>query len=229
MSKGSVLVIEDDPKMQRLLSSQLEMREYQVRAVGNGTEALAVVAEEVPDLVLLDITLPGMNGLEVCRQIREWSSVPIILVTAADMPQTKVSALELGADDYLTKPFHMGELIARVRAVLRRANASSAKPAPIIEVDDIAIDLTAREVRRGKEIIHLTKIEFDLLREMVYHADKVLTYEHLLNAVWGTGYEDVRPVHVHICNLRRKLEQGPTGPRHIIAVPGIGYRFRLRD
>jgi len=228
MSEGRVLVVEDDPQMQRLMESQLTMRGYSVQVVTGGQEALLAAAEQEPDLILLDITLPGMDGLDVCRQLREWSSVPVILVTAADTPQTKIKALELGGDDYLTKPFHMGELVARMRAVLRRT-LPAVPGNPILEVDALRIDLMRREVRCNGELVHLTKIEFDLLRELVTQADKVLTYAHLLETIWGPGYHDIRPVHVHICNLRRKLEPGPTGPRHILAIPGVGYRFRWRD
>jgi two-component system, OmpR family, KDP operon response regulator KdpE len=224
-----ILVVDDDPQIQRMLRSQLSARGYDVRLVDNGPDALLAVADEEPHLVLLDITMPGMDGLEVCRQLREWSSVPIILLTAADVPQTKIAGLDLGADDYLTKPFHMGELLARVRAVLRRAEARGTSPTHVMTVDDLSIDLARHEVRRGEEQVHLTKTEFDLLRELVTHADKVLTYSHLLDTVWGPAYDDVHLVHVHVGNLRRKIERGPTGPRHIIAVPGVGYRFRLRD
>jgi two-component system KDP operon response regulator KdpE len=152
-----------------------------------------------------------------------------VLLTAADAPQTKMSALDLGADDYLTKPFHMGELLARVRAVLRRTAASTAPPSPVVRVGALTIDLARREVTRGEESIKLTKTEFELLRELVTHADKVLTYRHLLDAVWGQEYDDIHYVHVHVGNLRRKLEGGPTGPRLILSVPGVGYRFRSAD
>jgi two-component system KDP operon response regulator KdpE len=223
-----ILVVDDDPQIQRMLRSQLSARGYNVCVVGNGADALLAVANEEPHIVLLDITMPEMDGLEVCRQLREWSSVPILLLTAADTAQTKIAALDLGADDYLTKPFHMGELLARIRAVLRRAVPAERAPS-VYTVDDLTIDLARREVRRGEEEIRLTRTEFDLLRELVTHADRVLTYNHLLNAVWDPAYEDIHLVHVHVGNLRRKLERGPTGPRHIIAVPGVGYRFRIGD
>ena len=229
MSAGKVLVVEDDPRMQKLLRSQLEMRGYQVQVVDDGPAALAAVADSEPDLALLDIGLATLDGLEVCRELREWSSVPIILVTATDAPDAKIKGLEYGADDYLTKPFHMGELVARMRAVLRRVHAERVSVPPLVEVDGLRIDARLREVRRQGETLHLTKTEFDLLWELVSHAGKVLTYDYLLNAIWGAGASDTRPIHVHICNLRRKLEQGPTAPRHILAVPGIGYRFRLSD
>ena len=229
MSSARVLVVEDDPRMQRLLSSQLAIRNYEVRVVADGPAALAVVAEEEPDLILLDIGLGDLDGLEVCKQLRQWSSVPIILVTAKDMPETKIRGLEEGADDYLTKPFHMGELVARMKAVLRRSTTERSSTPPVLQIEDLHIDALRREVRRNSEPIRLTKMEFDLLWELVSHVDKVLTYEHLMNAVWGSDASDIRPVHVHICNLRRKLEQGPTSPRHILAVSGIGYRFRIPE
>jgi two-component system KDP operon response regulator KdpE len=153
----------------------------------------------------------------------------VLLLTAADTPQTKITALDLGADDYLTKPFHTGELLARVRALLRRAVATRETSPGVVTVGEIVIDLARREVRRGDTEIHLTKTEFELLREMVIHADKVLTYGHLLNAVWGPVHDDTRLVRVHVGNLRRKIELGPTGTRTIVAVPGVGYRFRLGD
>jgi two-component system KDP operon response regulator KdpE len=221
-----ILVVDDDPQIQRMLRSQLSARGYEVRVVGNGADALVAVADEEPHLVLLDITMPEMDGLEVCRQIRQWSTVPILLLTAADTAQTKITALDLGADDYLTKPFHMGELLARIRALLRRA-VPGERPPSLYIVDDLTIDLARREVHRGEDEIHLTRTEFDLLSELVTHVDRVLTYSHLLNAVWGPAYDDVHLVHVHVGNLRRKLERGPTSPRHIIAVPGVGYRFRV--
>ena len=229
MPKTRLLVVDDDPQIQRMLRSQLAARDYEVLVVSTGPAALSSVAEFEPHLVLLDITMPGMDGLEVCRQLREWSAVPVILLTAADAPQTKMTALDLGADDYLTKPFHMGELLARVRAVLRRTAASTVPPSPVVRVSGLIIDLARREVQRDEEPVKLTKTEFELLRELVTHADKVLTYRHLLNAVWGPEYDDIHYVHVHVGNLRRKLEGGPTGPRLILSVPGVGYRFRSAD
>lgn len=229
MSANKILVVEDDARMQKLLRSQLEMRGFRVQVVDDGPAALAEVADSEPDMVLLDIGLATLDGLEVCRELREWSAVPIILVTATDAPEAKIKGLEYGADDYLTKPFHMGELVARIQAVLRRVHAERVSTSPIVQVDGLKIDARRREVWRQNEQLHLTKTEFDLLWELVSHAGKVLTYDYLLNAIWGPGASDTRPIHVHICNLRRKLEQGPTSPRHILAVPGVGYRFRLND
>jgi two-component system, OmpR family, response regulator MtrA len=229
MSNPRILVVEDDPSMQRLLSTQLLARGYDVVVAYDGKQALRAFGDGSIHLVLLDITLPDINGLEVCRRIRALSAVPIILVTAADLPETKVTALDLGADDYLTKPFHTEEMVARIRAVLRRTASSAVNDLECFEIGDLTIDLGQHKVSRGTEDTHLTKIEFALLRELVTHANQVLTYERLLETIWGPGYSDIRAVHVHISNLRHKIEQGPTGPRYILAMPGVGYRLRLLD
>lgn len=225
-TEGRVLLVEDDPTIQRLLQSQLTARSWQVEVVSNGRHALERIADTPPDLVLLDIGIEEIDGLEVCRQMREWSAVPIIVVTAADTPRMKVTALEMGADDYLTKPFHTGELVARMRAVLRRSRSNVARIPQTVEIGPYMMDLVRREVRRNGEEVRLTKIEFDLLRELVLHRDRVLNYNHLLRAVWGEGYTDIRVVHVHVSHLRRKLEPDVTGPRYLLTIPGVGYRFR---
>lgn len=224
--EGRVLLVEDDPTIQRLLQSQLTARGWQVEVVSSGKRALEMLADTPPDLVLLDIGIEEVDGLEVCRQMREWSSVPVILVTAADTPRVKVTALEMGADDYLTKPFHTGELVARMRAVLRRSRSNVARIPQAVTVGPYVVDLVRREVRRNGEEVRLTKIEFDLLRELVLHLDRVLNYDHLLRAVWGEGYTDIRAVHVHVSHLRRKLEPDVTGPRYLLTIAGVGYRFR---
>ena len=229
-SEGRVLLVEDDPNIQRLLKTQLTARGWSVTVTNSARVAITEIADSEPGLVLLDIGLPDGDGLELCRSLREWSSVPILLVTAADTPQVKIQALELGADDYLTKPFHTGELVARMRAVLRRARQGSATTMPtIVEIGPYKINFVTRETWRGGDLVHLTKIEFDLLKELVTHLDRVLTYSHLLNVVWGTWYDDVRAVHVHVSHLRRKLEPDVTGKRYLITVPGVGYRFRAED
>lgn len=229
MKPVCILLVEDDVKIQKLLRSQLTARQYQVEVAGDGLEAVTMLPDLQPDLVLLDITLPGMDGLEVCREIREWSAVPIILLTGKDSPQFKVTALELGADDYVTKPFHMGELAARIQAVLRRTqNHSPTAPTEVV-IDDLTIDLAARRVRRGTQSIPLTEIEFDLLKTLVCSPDKMLTTRHLLEAVWGPGSDEDRQVHLQILNLRRKLENGTGHIRRILTVSGVGYQFRLYE
>jgi len=226
MRDTQLLVVEDDPQMQRLLESRLRAHGFRVTVVDNGPAALDHIASTPPDLVLLDITLPGQSGLDVCRELRDWSTVPVILVTAADMPQTKVEAFGLGADDYLTKPFHVGELVARIEAVMRRAATQAAPPPRVIEVDGLRIDLAHRRVERDGKEIYLTRTEYALLAELVQNLDRVVTHSHLLAAVWPDGYADTRGLHSHICNLRRKLDRDPTAKRRIIAIPGVGYRFR---
>ena len=182
------------------------------------------------DLVLLDISLPGMDGLEVCRQIRRQSRAPIIMVTSIDSPEIKLKALELGADDYMTKPFRVGELLARIQAALEWSQKRAEQAPSEIRVDDLTIDLAKRQVRRGEEQLSLTEIEFDLLKALVTSPDRLLTSRHLLEAIQGPECEDVRALHVHICNLRSKIETyGPGKIRRILSVPGVGYRFRLME
>jgi two-component system, OmpR family, KDP operon response regulator KdpE len=224
--QGKVLLVEDDPTILRLLDTQLSARGWLVSVATGAREALAAVTTNTPDIVLLDIGLSEGDGLSVCRSLREWSSVPILIVTAADSPRIKVAALEMGADDYLTKPFHTGELVARMRAVLRRTQLNPVKTPSEVKVGALAVNFAQREARIEDKPIRLTKIEFDLLRELMLHIDRVLTYAHLLQAVWGSGYDDIRVVHVHVSHLRRKLEPDITGPRYILTVPGVGYRFR---
>lgn len=222
-----ILLVEDDASMRQLIRSHLDALGYEVTVAADGPEALTAVANGPIDLILLDISLPTMDGLEVARRLRGSSKTPIIIVTAKDSPETKIAALDIGGDDYLTKPFHCGELTARIRAVLRRG-AKSVVPTRVA-AGDMQIDMQERRVSRGEEEIHLTKIEFGLLRELAGKPDTVHTYEQLMRAVWGSATEDVRAVHVHICNLRRKIERSPTGTRYILPVPGIGYRFRMPD
>ena len=228
MGHKRVLVVEDDPRVQHLLRSQLAARGFAVTVASTGEAALDLLGHAEPGVVLLDINLPGMDGLETCRQIRRWSQVPILLLTAKDDTDTKIAALEGGADDYLTKPFHMGELVARMRALMRRCEGAGgdAAPSSVLVRGDLTIELEKREVRRGQETVALTRTEFDLLWELAIHPDRVLTYEQLLERVWGSGSGDIRSIYVHLSNLRRKLGQG-MGARYIHAVPGVGYRFRI--
>jgi two-component system KDP operon response regulator KdpE len=221
--------VDDDPQIQRMLSTQLSRRDYDVQVVANRPNALTAIAAELPDLVLLDLNLAGEEGLEIGRELRAWSSVPIIVLTVHDGVRTKIEALDACADDYLTKPFHMGELLARIRTVLRRASGAG-EPAPrVIAVGELTIDLARRQVCRGDDEIRLTRTEFDLLREFVTHADRVLTYGHLLHAVWGPNEGDVPLVQVHVGNLRRKIERDPAGRRYLISIRGVGYRFQQDD
>jgi two-component system KDP operon response regulator KdpE len=188
-------------------------------------EALDSVSVRPPDAIVLDLVLPDGNGLEVCREIRRWSQVPILVLSAVGDEQQKVLALDAGADDYVTKPFGSEELLARMRAVLRRRSDDGDSP---VEVGDLEIDLAGRSVRRGGEEVHLTPIEFDLLSKLAEHPGRLVTHRQLLQEVWGPGYEDeTHYLRVHFAHVRAKLEPDPSNPRYVITEPGIGYRLRV--
>ncbi|MBB6048446.1 response regulator transcription factor [Armatimonas rosea] len=227
MSAGVVLVIEDDPHLQQVLADQLRQQDWTVSTSATGQGGLDSFAKVSPDIVLLDIGLGDMNGLQVCQALRQQSTVPIILVTAADTPQMKITALELGADDYLTKPFYLGELLARMRAVLRRTQkGQKVSPNAVIEIGPLRIDLNKREVFREDVYINLTKTEFDILQALVKNIDEAISYKNLLKQVWGEGYDDIRSLHVHLSHLRKKIEPDVSGPRYLVTIPGMGYRLR---
>jgi two-component system KDP operon response regulator KdpE len=223
-----ILVVDDEPQIGRLLKTSLGARGYQVMVAPDGRSALDLAASWRPDLILLDLGLPLMSGLEVCRQLREWSQVPIIILTVRDAEQDKVAALDLGADDYLTKPFGNDELLARIRVALRHAARLAVAQEPVLQFDDLTIDLAHRLVSvRGAEV-HLTPKEYELLRVLATQAGKVLTHRMLLRAVWGGAYEqDVATLRVFVTQLRRKIEADPARPAHILTEPGVGYRFHI--
>ena len=222
-----ILVVDDEPQIGRLLKTSLGARGYQVTVASDGQAALDLAASWRPDLILLDLGLPVIDGLEVCRQVRAWSQVPIIVLTVRDAEQDKVAALDLGADDYLTKPFGSDELLARIRVALRHAAHLSVTEEPVRHFGDLMIDLAHRLVIiRGQEI-HLTPKEYDLLRVFALQAGKVLTHRMLLRAVWGGAYEqDVPTLRVFVTQLRRKIEADPAHPTHVLTEPGVGYRFQ---
>lgn len=225
MSGPRVLIVEDELQMQRLLHTALAGRDYTVQVAAAGKHALDLTATWRPEVILLDLGLPDLDGLELVRRIREWSRVPIIVVSARDQEQAKVDALDLGADDYLTKPFSMNELLARLRVALRHANGSPVTDS-IVRFDDIEIDFSRRHVTRAGAELHLTPTEYDLLRILIVNADKVLTQRHILREVWGPGYEeDAQTLRVFIGQLRRKVEPDPTQPTYIQTEVGVGYRF----
>jgi two-component system KDP operon response regulator KdpE len=229
MSGPRVLVVDDEAHMRRLLEATLHGHDYVVVLAPDGTTALALATTARPDLIVLDLGLPDIDGLEVCRRIRTWSQVPIIVVSAREDEQAKVAALDLGADDYLTKPFGMQELLARLRVALRHA-APGPPGDPVVQVGELTIDFHRRQVRRAGMPVHLTPTEYDLLRLLVTHADRVLTQRQILREVWGPGYtDDAQTLRVFIGQLRRKLEPDPTRPTYIHTEVGIGYRFHLRD
>jgi two-component system KDP operon response regulator KdpE len=207
----------------------LSARDYLVETAADGEEALAAARRFDPDLVVLDLNMPVLDGLAVCRQLRTWSQVPILVLSVREDEADKVAALDLGADDYLTKPFGTDELMARVRALLRRAGAPGAPAAVRFRAGDLEIDLGTHRVVRSGEAVRLTKTEWSLLEELARHPGKLLTHSWLLERVWGPGYAgDVDVLRVFVSQLRRKLETDPSRPRIIATDPGIGYRWLLR-
>ncbi len=224
MSGERVLVVDDEPQIRRALRTALGGHGYEVELAEDGAIALDALALRLPDLVLLDLVMPKVDGLEVVRQTRGWSQVPIIVLSARGEERDKVAALDLGADDYLTKPFGMEELLARVRAALRRSGAPGASS---VVVGDLTVNFGRHVVTRGPVEIHLTKTEYDLLRVLATNADRVLTHRQLLERVWGSyAADNAQQLRVYINYLRRKLEPDPGHPRLIVTEPGVGYRFR---
>jgi two-component system KDP operon response regulator KdpE len=222
-----VLVIDDEPQIRRALRAGLERNGFAVTLADDGEAGLDAAAEAPPDLVILDLAMPGLDGFAVCRQLREWSSIPVIVLSVRDDEADKIAALNQGADDYLTKPFSLDELIARMRAVLRRTAAAGEPEPPVFSAADLRIDFARRQVTLAGRELHLTPIEYDLLRHLALNAGRVLTHRQLLTRVWGPDYaEDTRTLRVHIAHLRGKVEADPTSPRFIQTEPRVGYRFR---
>lgn len=228
MVKTRVLVVDDELSIIKFLRANLEGKGYEVLAATNGIEALQTFETELPDLVLLDIMMPKMDGFEVCRRLREWSQTPIIMLSARGDESDKVKCLDLGADDYITKPFGASELIARVKAVMRRTERAATTPTqPLFINGDLSINFIQRRVTVAGKEVKLTPTEYTLLQELVLNAGKVLTHTHLLNKVWGPEYREEREyLHVFVRRLRAKLEPNPTNPIYIVTVPGVGYQFK---
>jgi two-component system KDP operon response regulator KdpE len=227
MATKRVLVAEDELELRAFICRNLRARDFLVLEASNGIEALTLWETEQPHLLILDIMMPRMDGLEVCRRIRKTSTVPIIVLTALDDERDKVGAFDLGADDYLTKPFGVEELLARVRAALRRGQWFASPPAPgIRRYGDLEIDLEGRVVSLSGTEVRLTPTEFALLEQLVTNAGKVLTHRWLLQRVWGREYgEEAEYLRVYMGRLRHKLEADPATPRHFLTEPGVGYRF----
>ena len=221
-----VLVVEDEDGLRRALAINLKAHGYAVEAVPDGTSALrAAATPPAPDLVIVDLGLPDMDGMDVVAGIRGWSPVPIIILSARDSQWDKVDALDTGADDYLTKPFGMDELLARIRAGLRRSSATAAVE-PVVETPTLRIDLAARKVARLGEEVRLTPTEWHFLEALLRHSGKLVTGQQLLRDIWGPAYtEETNYLRVYMAQLRRKLEVDPAHPRHLITEPGVGYRF----
>ena len=220
-----VLVVDDEPQIRRALRTGLQARNYEVVEAASGEEALVQLAAKEPDLVILDLGLPDFDGSEVIRRLRSWSRVPVIVLSVRDAQQDKIGALDAGADDYVTKPFDMDELLARMRATLRRAQTADATE-PVVRVGDVEIDLARKLVTREGKRVRLTPTEYSLLETMVANPGKLLTHRWLLQKVWGSGYgEETHYLHVYVRQLRQKLGDDTSIPRLIITEPGVGYRW----
>lgn len=220
-----VLVVDDEKAIQRFLKNALSSAEFSVHVAENGKEALAAAVAIRPDLIILDLGLPDMDGVEVLRRLREWTQVPVIILSVRDREDEKVTALDSGADDYVTKPFGIGELLARMRVALRKSIPQS--PEPVYKVDGLEVDLEHRRVFVQGNEVQLTPTEYDLLRLLVTHAGKVLTHNQILRQMWGPAYmEQPHLLRVNISNLRRKVEPEPNRPRYILTELGVGYRLK---
>jgi two-component system KDP operon response regulator KdpE len=228
MRQVRILIVDDDPAILKFLRANLKAGSYETLAAVDGAEALQVFERESPDLVLLDITMPKMDGFDVCRRLREWSKIPIIMLSARGDEMDKVKCLDLGADDYLTKPFGVDELLARVRAVLRRTEPARTQPTKsCFTCEGIDINFADRRVTVSGREVALTPTEYKLLQELVLNANKVLTHSMLLGKVWGPEYGSEKEyLRVFISRLRKELEPDPINPRYLLTIPGVGYQFK---
>jgi two-component system KDP operon response regulator KdpE len=226
--KELILLIEDEPQMRRFLRITLQSQGYRLIETENGKDGLLQAASRNPDVVLLDLGLPDMDGLEVTKRIREWTQTPVIIISAREQEQDKVKALDAGADDYLTKPFDAGELLARIRVALRHVlRQRSGRQEPVFSLYNLRVDLAQRQVFLNESELHLTPIEYKLLTTLIRHAGKVITHRQLLTEVWGPAHvNEVQYLRVYMTQLRHKLEADPARPRFLLNEPGIGYRLK---
>ncbi len=221
-----ILVVDDEPAIRRFLRVSLTAHGHEIVEAETGQEALSAVVAHHPDLVILDLGLPDMDGIQVTRRLREWSQIPIIVLSVREHETDKIAALDAGADDYLTKPFGIGELLARIRAAMRHALQPATES--VFETGALAVDLGRRVVSVGGHEVQLTPTEYEILRVLVKNAGKVLTHHQLLQQVWGAASEqDMHMLRVNISNLRRKIEADPARPAYIVTEPGVGYRLRV--
>jgi two-component system KDP operon response regulator KdpE len=224
-----VLVVDDEDQIRRALRSILRTRDFKVTEAATGQEALLAAIDEPPDLVILDLMLPDITGIEVCRELRSWLAAPILILSVRSNESDKVQALDEGADDYLTKPFSAGELLARMRALLRRA-VTRYEPSPVIAAGDLVVDVARRSVTVAGSPVSLTPTEFDILALLARNADCVVTQKTILEEIWGPQWaEDRQTLRAHVSNLRRKLEQRPGGRRYVLTEPGVGFRLAVTD
>jgi two-component system, OmpR family, KDP operon response regulator KdpE len=223
-----ILVADRERQAIRALTACLKAAGYEVLTASTATETLEAAAVQRIDAILIELTLPDLGGIEVCWRIREWSGVPLIVLAAGDDQDSKISALDAGADDYVAKPFAAGELLARLRAVVRRRRPTHEERAPRVAFGEVEVDLAHREVRRGGRRVHLTPLEYGLLAELCRHANRAVTHSRLLETVWGRAYvEATHYLYVYMASLRRKLEHDPARPRHLLTESGVGYRLCL--
>jgi two-component system KDP operon response regulator KdpE len=222
----NAVVVEDDPQIRRLLRTVLPPEGFEVFEAETGERGLVEAATRKPDVVILDLGLPDMDGVEVVRRLREWSAVPVVVLSARSREQDKIAALDAGADDYVTKPFGAGELLARLRVALRHAARGGGTGEPVFTVGELEVDVAARRVRLAREEVRLTPIEFRLLAALVRHAGMVVTHRQLLKDVWGPAYvEHTHTLRVHMAGLRRKIEREAAKPRYLLTELGVGYRL----
>jgi two-component system KDP operon response regulator KdpE len=226
-----VLVVEDEPQMRRFLRATLTAHGYRLIEAGTAAEAILLASSHSPALVLLDLGLPDGDGFDVTRRLREWTQTPIIVISARGREGDKVEALDAGANDYLTKPFGVGELLARMRVALRHVSSDGGSPGPqVLELGALRIDFVRREVTRAGEAVHLTPTEYKLLTLLAQNAGRVLTHRQILKQVWGPSHtEHTHYVRVHMAELRKKIEVDPTRPKLLVTEPGVGYRLRDRE
>ena len=228
-SAVTILVIEDEPQIRRFLRATLTNHGYKMVEAATAQEGLMQATSRLPDLVILDLGLPDMDGVEVARRLREWSTAPIVVLSVRDRENDKIAALDAGADDYLTKPFGVGELLARIRVALRHSAQISPEPGdPVFKTGDLQVDIARRQVLLNGAEIHLTPIEYKLLMVLIRHAEKVVTHQQLLKEVWGPACTtETHYLRVYMGQLRRKLEADPARPRYLITEPGVGYRLKV--
>jgi two-component system KDP operon response regulator KdpE len=227
MSDLTLLLIEDEPQVRRFLRSSLESTECKLLEAGTGLVGLEMAVSRRPDVILLDLGLPDIDGIEVTRRLREWTATPIIVLSARGQEADKIAALDAGADDYLTKPFGLPELLARIRVARRHAEQRRDNKDAVVSIGDLRIDLASRVVTRAGEEVRLTPIEYKLLATLVRRAGQVLTYQHLLKEVWGPRYSTQKQyLHVYMGHLRAKLEHDPARPRFLVTESGVGYRLK---
>jgi two-component system KDP operon response regulator KdpE len=226
----AILVIDDEPQIRRAVSNALQPLCNSVLEAASGAEGIDIAASQSPGLIVLDLGLPDMAGITVCQEMRRWSSIPIVVLSARHAESEKIDLLTAGADDYVTKPFSLAELVARVQAQLRRASLNEQQNSAQVLADGLSIDIARREVRRDGEPIRLTRIEWLLLHALVQKAGRTLTHQQLFDAVWARTYGNPQQyLRVHVTNLRRKIERTPATPRLIVTDPGVGYRFEVPD